>query len=181
MQVWLGTVVNRDLFRPTAEGEARLLVLIAAFSGRQEGLQGRTKLAKLDFLLRYPEFLERALLDRGAEPEVAAMATTERNPLEQRMVRYRYGPWDPSYFALLGSLIGRRLVEVIPYNRGLGYRATPDGRSLAKALGAEPAWSEIKERADLLKKHFDLSGSTLKDMVYRLFPEVADATWREAL
>lgn len=177
----MGAIVNRDLFRPTREGEARLLVLIAAFSGRQEGLQGRTKLAKLDFLLRYPEFLERALLDRGVDPEVVAMATVERNPIEQRMVRFRYGPWDPSYFALLGSLIGRQLVEVIPYSRGLGYRATPAGKALTKTLATEPAWSETKRRADLLKRHFDLSGSTLKDMIYRLFPEVSDAGWQEAL
>ncbi len=173
--------MNRDLFRPTKEGEARLLVLIAAFSGRQEGLQGRTKLAKLDFLLRYPEFLERALLDRGVDPESASSATKERNPLEQRMVRFRYGPWDPSYYALLGSLIGRQLIEVIPYSRGLGYRATPEGRALSKALSREPAWSELHERADLLKRNFDLAGSTLKDMIYRLFPEVSGASWQEAL
>lgn len=173
--------MNRDLFRPSGEGEVRLLLLIAAFSGQQAGLEGRTKLAKLDFLLRYPEFLERALVERGADPSAVAEATSERNPLEQRMVRFRYGPWDPSYFALLGSLIGRRLIEVIPYDRGLGYRATLAGRELAKTLGAEPAWAEIKLRADLLKKHFNLSGSTLKNMVYDLFPEVANASWTDAL
>jgi hypothetical protein len=30
------------------------------------------------------------------------------------MMRYRYGPWDPSYFAVLGSLVGRGLIEAIP-------------------------------------------------------------------
>ena len=30
------------------------------------------------------------------------------------MMRYRYGPWDPSYFAVLGSLVGRELIEVVP-------------------------------------------------------------------
>ena len=25
------------------------------------------------------------------------------------MIRYRYGPWDPSYYAVLGSLIGHGL------------------------------------------------------------------------
>ena len=181
MPIRLDGIVNRDLFRPTAEGEARLLVLISAFSGQQEGLQGRTKLAKLDFLLRYPEFLERALLHRGVDAEDAAEATSDRNPVEQRMVRFRYGPWDPSYFALLGSLIGRRLIEVIPYSRGLGYRATPDGQRLARELSLDPAWQQTKQRADLLKRHFNLTGATLKTMVYDLFPEVTDAAWRETL
>lgn len=173
--------MNRELFRPTAEGEARLLLLINAFSRQQEGLQGRTKLAKLDFLLRYPEFLERALIAKGVDPDDAAKTTTERNPVEQRMVRFRYGPWDPSYFSLLGSLIGRGLIEVIPYGRGLGYRATDKGRALAEELGGEPAFQQVRARSVLLKRHFNQTGATLKKMVYELFPEVTDASWREAL
>jgi hypothetical protein len=169
------------MFRPTAEGEARLLLLINAFSRQQEGLQGRTKLAKLDFLLRYPEFFERALIAKGVDPDSAAAATSERNPVELRMVRFRYGPWDPSYFALLGSLIGRGLVEVIPYSRGLGYRATDKGKSLARDLSSEPAFEQLATRSELLKRHFNQTGATLKQMVYDLFPEVTTAAWREAL
>jgi len=181
VSVRLGVVVNRELFRPTAEGEARLLLLINAFSRQQEGLQGRTKLAKLDFLLRYPEFLERALIAKGIDADEAAEATSERNPVEQRMVRFRYGPWDPSYFSLLGSLIGRGLIEVIPYSRGLGYRATDNGKALARDLGTEPAFAQLARRSELLKRHFNQTGTTLKNMVYELFPEVTDASWRELL
>jgi hypothetical protein len=47
-----------EAFAPTAEGEARLLLLIDAFSAGGEHLQGRVKLAKLDFLLRYPRFFD---------------------------------------------------------------------------------------------------------------------------
>ena len=77
------------------EGEARLLLLIDAFTGPNRTLQGRVKLAKLDFLLRYPQFARRALAERnravGDEPEV------DEDNIEGRMVRYRYGPWDPAY------------------------------------------------------------------------------------
>jgi hypothetical protein len=40
----------------------RLLVLLEAFGGRRgdQPIEGLTKLAKLDFLLRYPVYLERA-------------------------------------------------------------------------------------------------------------------------
>src|SRR4051794_14211516 len=107
-----------DLFRPSAESEARLLLLINAFTTATRSLEGRTKLAKLDFFLRYPAFFERALGIRsaGATVEVAA---SERHNVESRMVRYRYGPWDPAYFALLGSLIGRGLVVPVPDSRGI--------------------------------------------------------------
>jgi len=41
----------------------RLLVLLGAFSKSEEDstIEGLTKLAKLDFLLRYPVYLEKAL------------------------------------------------------------------------------------------------------------------------
>lgn len=72
-----------DLIRALAELEqspelhlARLLVLLGEFggadgTGRVEGL---TKLAKLDFLLRYPAMLERALVRRHASTH------SERSP-----------------------------------------------------------------------------------------------------
>ena len=47
------------------ESEARLLLLIDAFTQANLSLQGRVKLAELDFLLRYPQFYRRALRLRG--------------------------------------------------------------------------------------------------------------------
>ena len=61
------------------------------------------------------------------------------SPLESRMMRYRYGPWDPSYFAVLGSLVGRGLIEVVPAEstNALGYRTTEAGAALGDC---EPPW-----------------------------------------
>jgi hypothetical protein len=171
--------VNPDLFRPTAEGEIRLLLLIDAFSNQAGGLQGRTKLAKLDFLLRYPAFFQRALAERSSSTNHVDLP--EANPIEQRMVRYRYGPWDPSYFALLGSLIGRGLIEVVPYDRGLGYKTTDPGATLAVRMRAQPSWSNTANAIKLLRRHFNLSGSTLKRLVYQWFPEVSSTRWRDEL
>jgi hypothetical protein len=156
------------------------LLLIDSFSRKAEGLEGRTKLAKLDFLLRYPNFLRRALQIRapGATPADAAEGV---DTIEERMVRYRYGPWDPAYFALLGALIGKGLVITVPGKRGVGYRTTPMGREVATRLASSDPWRETTERVQQIKKHFDLSGSTLKDFIYRHFPEVASATWGRRL
>ncbi len=175
-----GCHLRRELFQPTVEGEARILLLIDAFSSDTRGLEGRTKLAKLDFFLRYPPFLERAL--RIRKPEIKIDVTpTEANNIENRMVRYRYGPWDPAYFALLGRLIGKRLIQVIPASRGLSYKTTDLGRQLAQKLAKDDSWAEIAQRALLLKRHLDLKGSNLKDFIYQNFPEVSDATWGDRL
>ena len=97
------------------------------------------------------------------------------------MVRYRYGPWDPAYFALLGRLVGKGLVQPMPYPRGIGYGATQMGRSMAAALKSEPAWHDTAGRIEDLRQHFDLSGATLKKFIYENFPEVSQATWGQVL
>src|SRR6266487_3413996 len=112
MRICMAAMMDPTLYRADIEAEARLLLLISAFTRPTHGLQGRTKLAKLDFLLRYPEFFRRALAARGRP--IPDAPEPEENNIERRMVRYRYGPWDPAYFALLGSLLARGLIETVP-------------------------------------------------------------------
>lgn len=167
-------------FDPSAESEARILLLIDAFSGGERGhVQGRTKLAKLDFLLRYPRYLRRALARRNIEG-----LTSEEDPstIEQRMVRFRYGPWDPAYFAILGSLVGRGLVEVVHMPKYIGFRTTDLGKQLAREIGGTEVWADVAQRSKLLRRAFGTqSGQFMKHFVYENFPEVTQATWGESL
>ncbi len=165
---------------PTSEGEARLLLLIDAFSTRRSSLEGRTKLAKLDFLLRYPPFLRRALAVHAPQQQWP-LADPDEDNIENRMIRYRYGPWDPSYFAVLGRLFGKGLVELVPIRGGLGFRTTQQGSRLAATLAATEPWAESQVLIGLLKRHFNLAGTTLKSFVYKHFPEVTAAKWGEEL
>src|SRR5579872_7279082 len=77
----------------------RLLVLLSTFVGKDErgSVEGLTKLAKLDFLLRYPVNLERALQVRAGKGKEARVEEYERKSIESSMVRYRFGPWDFRY------------------------------------------------------------------------------------
>jgi hypothetical protein len=178
--------ISRDRFRPTREAEARLLLLIDAFSRKSNGtprfLEGRVKLAKLDFLLRYPDYLQRILTAHGARPADVATIDSGEAPLDSRMMRYRYGPWDPSYYAVLGSLIGRGLVDVTPLSgsTGFGYRTSDKGCELAANLRDDEIFNRTSNRLKLLRRYLDLSGTTLKRYVYEL-PEITDATWHEEL
>lgn len=179
---------DRLQFRATPESQARVLLLIDAFTHLRGGglrqLEGRVKLAKLDFLLRYPHHLARVLALRGVDQTVVSAVEDieDSAPIDSRMMRYRYGPWDPAYYAILGSLIGRGLVEALPLavGSGFGYRTTERGAEVAAGLRNDESYSELGNRAHILRRYLDKSGSTLKDLLYRL-PEVADATWREEL
>lgn len=167
-------------FRTIPDSEGRVLLLIHAFSGTTEKprvLEGRVKLAKLDFLVRYPKYLRRVLRDRDVSEKVLATVDEEPAPLQDRMIRYRYGPWDPAYYAVLGSLIGRGLVEPIPFKHGIGYRVTDRGRQLAAGLVEDDTWASVRRRTLATRRYLDLSGTTLKDLLYEAIPEMTNADW----
>jgi len=172
---------SRAAFAGTLDGEARLLLLIDAFSGGAGGLQGRTKLAKLDFLLRYPRFFVRAMEARNADV-VAELDPAEENNIESRMVRHRYGPWDPSYYAVLGALAGRGLITTVPARNYRGIKTTELGGRVAAELRASEAWEPVADRARQLRRTFpDHTGTFLKNFIYEHFPEVTRASWGERL
>lgn len=179
-------VSRRARYRSSRDAEARLLLLIDGFSHARTGprtLEGRVKLAKLDFLLRYPRHLAAVLSNRG-DGTAASRADLigQDSPLESRMVRYRYGPWDPSHYATLGSLVGRGLIEVVPAagSQALGYRTTDLGAAFANGLMQDGAFEDVRHRIVLLRRHLDLTGENLKRILYEL-PEVANASWHEEL
>ena len=171
--------MRKELFQPTLESEARLLLLISAFSNGSKSLQGRTKLAKLDFLLRYPQFFKRAISIKAPNASINDLDAPET--VESRMVRYRYGPWDPVYFAVLGRLVGKGLIRVVPARNGTGYKTTALGNVVATRLSATTVWADVTVRLRLLRKYFDLSGNSLKTFIYENFPEVTSADWGEKL
>lgn len=172
--------MNAALFRPTDESEARLLILIDTFTTPTTSLEGRTKLAKLDFLLRYPDRFRLALQRRAPSEEWPEEISADPT-IEGRMVRYRYGPWDPSYFALLGRLVGRGLITAVPGSRTISYRTTDEGRAVARGLRATPAWQDTAKLTTLLKRHFNLTGTNLKTLIYENFPDIAGASWGKLL
>jgi|SRR6266567_1397333 len=172
--------MRKELFMPSIEGQARLLILIQAFTTPAKSLEGRVKLAKLDFLLRYPNYFDRLLGIRAPASQMQSVSRSAET-IESRMVRYRYGPWDPAYYSLLGGLIGKRLVAGVPTGRGIAYRVTPLGQHVAGILEASEVWQPVAQRAKLLRRYFDLSGTTLKALIYEHIPEVTAASWGEAL
>lgn len=153
----------------------RLLVLLRAFAGASgaDSVDGLTKLAKLDFLLRYPALLERALHARGAKAADVQVLNHERTSVESRMVRFRYGPWDFRYRRFINLLVGMGLVRVELDGRTIRLSLTTKGVDLSGLISKTPSFADVDRRAQLLKRHCDLSATNLMRFVYETFPEIA--------
>jgi hypothetical protein len=176
-----------DKARQEAEAAAyhqgRVLLLIDTMAGKNGMLDGLTKLAKLDFLLRYPVFLKQVadsgkirglILDGETSP-----TREEERAVESRMIRYKYGPWDDRYYVIIGALVGRGLVEYVPGRGRVALRPTQGGRAIATVLASDPAWRRTAARCAVLRKAFArTSGNALKDLIYQELPDVVDRPHR---
>ena len=162
---------------------ARILILIKAFSG-DDGtgtIEGLTKLAKLDFLLRYPVYLERALNVKNASTKKVMIADHERNSVESSMVRFKYGPWDFRYRMFLNSLIGKGLLKINVEGRTIVIGITDKGLDVADKFLQLDDFTDIVRRAAILKTHFDYKATYLMNFIYDTFPEIATLRFGETI
>lgn len=162
---------------------ARLVILLNALGGKkQKPVDGIMKLAKLDFLLRYPTYLERALVAAGYNRADAEVQEHERTSIESKMVRFRYGPWDGRYRRWIGILYARGLASTHLQGRTVYVGLTPAGERIAHILNATQSLEAQRTRAEALRKAFGhYSGTKLKEFIYRVFPEIIDLKWGEEI
>lgn len=153
---------------------ARLLVLLRAVGGKRlKAVDGITKLVKLDFLLRYPGYLERALRSLGLDPDAAHVLPHERDTIESSMVRYRYGPWDARYRRWLALLEAKGLVSTTVVGRTVQISLTPPGIDAASQLAGAEAMRDIDHRSAVVAKAVGgFTGTKLRQFVYDTFPEL---------
>lgn len=162
---------------------ARLLLLIDAFGNNDnEGsIEGLTKLAKLDFLLRYPVMLERALEAKGRTVRDVHLEDHERQSVESEMVRYRFGPWDHRYREFLNILVAKGLAAVSIEGRKVVIMLTNEGRKVAKELSSIPIFEPYVRRSTLLKRNFDMTATNLMRFIYQTFPEIVTLRSNKAI
>lgn len=149
---------------------ARILLLLrcCGSQNRSNGLyriDGLTKMAKLDFFVRYPEFFAKvADILGGSRENVLGI-------VESAMVRFHYGPWDQRYYHILAYLEGRSLIKVSK-DKGFQLELTENGAVIAESLRLNKDYENIcthmKEVKNLLGNK---SGSSLKNLIYKTFDE----------
>jgi hypothetical protein len=186
--------MSLSLVRAVAETEnldslhvGRLLVLLGSADERKrssatkaQAVEGITKLAKLDFFLRYPTYLERALTALGKPPSLAKVESRERTSIEAKMVRFRYGPWDSRYRRWLGLLHARKLVNISVQGNTVMIGLTDQGRALAAEMSATDAFQDLAERSEVILKNLGgMSATKLKNFVYQVVPEITTMEWGE--
>jgi hypothetical protein len=163
-----------DLDEQPVLHKSRLLLLLYAFAGENNkgAVEGITKLAKLDFLLRYPTMLKHALEVKGASTRNLSIEDHELYSVESEMVRYRFGPWDHRYRLYLNLLVGEGLIKVISEGRKVVIALTYNGFVFANKLSANPLMKIYTIRAGILKRHFDMTSTSLMNFIYDTFPEI---------
>lgn len=162
---------------------ARLLILLQEAGGRtNKPVEGIMKLAKLDFLLRYPNCLERALRAAGKDPDKAHVQAHERDTVETKMMRFRYGPWDKRYRRWIGLMLARGLAVTYVKGRTVHVALTERGREVALELAQTEEFSDLKLRSNLIVKAVgSKSGTGLKDFIYHVFPEILEMKWGDEI
>lgn len=157
----------------------RLLLLIA-YCGSPENspkIKGRTLLAKLDFFIRYPSYLDKVVYKQTGKnlDELAGqiLKEEEKNNIETRMIRYKYGPWDNLYYQILIYLIAKNLISIEIEKEVELFSLTDAGKEIVETLSNNPVFEQIILRAKILKKIFPRwNGSSIKAFIYDNFPEI---------
>lgn len=147
---------------------ARLLLLIL-LCGRNQQISGLTKLAKLDFFVRYPAFFNRVLSknDSRLEVDIEGLGSNE-----SAMIRHHYGPWDPRYYQVLAYLEGRDLIVVNKEEKAFIFSLTSQGSSIAKRFAEDGAFEQITTHMKRVGGEFGKkTGHWLKNLIYRVFAE----------
>jgi hypothetical protein len=176
-------VIDRSAaLRDLALQQLRVLSLIhqvSAAPGNASKLDSLTKLAKLDFLVRYADARPsvRAALDgEPLPPEVALRSAIP-------MIRHKYGPWDDIYYPVIGALVGRGLARYVKSrNRGVGLALTKEGNELFAKLNQNSEWSSTIEEISQVAAEFGrYSGNKLKDAIYSSVPAALDVAHKSVL
>ncbi len=160
----------------------RLALLIAVVG--TPGIEGRTKLAKLDFFVRYPDYLLKAAKIEGKQTAVEEIKhIINLSPtIESQMIRYKYGPWDQKYYLVFAYLSGKDLIVIQQKSNMDIFLLTERGSRLTDNLIKQQEFHLLVERCRIVKEVFrDASGTHLKDFIYRHFPEVVQLPQRQAI
>lgn len=152
------------------EFHAARLLLLMQYCGTAGRIDGLTKMAKLDFFIRYPDFFEVARVAITKNPSDAAPSANAQQAVEASMVRHHYGPWDKRYYHVLAHLEAKQLINVAKEKKSYQISLTALGKDRAKLLAERSSFAPLVARLNQVKKVFGAkSGTYLKDLIYRLF------------
>lgn len=154
-------VVADDLL----EFHAARLLLLFRLCGTNNRIDSLTKMAKLDFFVRYPQFFDEVCEYLGER------SGSRTDAVESSMVRFHYGPWDRRYYHVLAYLRAKNLISVTrEKSNAFSFELTDVGRKTADELGSKEAFAPIAAQMNSVKEVLGRkSGSALKNLIYKVF------------
>ncbi len=148
------------------EFHAARLLLLFQICGIKGQIDGLTKMAKLDFFVRYPQFSQKASRALGKNFEPTS------DSVESAMIRYHYGPWDHRYYHTLAYLRSRGLLVVRKKGKAYEMTLTTLGMKVAAQFEELDEYGSLVEQMRNVGRIFGkMSGSQLKNLVYKVFDE----------
>jgi hypothetical protein len=143
----------------------RLALLLKTCGGTAGAINGLTKMAKLDFFVRYPDFFDE-LTAQNRSPSAVS------KPVETAMVRHHYGPWDKRYYHVLAYLESRDLISIKRSGKSFRIALTKHGKAAATTLANAPQFRSLREQMERVASALgSKSGNELKKMIYARFTE----------
>lgn len=168
--------------------QLRVLLLVTAVSSEPEHnrkLDGLTKLAKLDFFVRYPALAAVLLDDLEADDRMHVSDVERLSPttVQDPMTRYKYGPWDDRYYPVIGALVSRGLVRYAKGKRGsVALVPTEVGKALAAEVAVDNVWREVADRcAAVAEASRGMTGNALKELIYDRLADLMDRPHRAVI
>lgn len=142
---------------------ARLLLLLNV-CGKDGVIDSLTKMAKLDFFVRYPKFFNEIC-------EYLGEITVKTNhSLGSAMIRYRYGPWDQRYYHVLGYLEARGLIEIQKQGKAFQIMLTLQGKNISNLIEQNVDFKPLLEHMVSVKNVLGkYRGKAIKDLIYQIF------------
>ncbi|WP_413302783.1 hypothetical protein AA0X95_24690 [Bacillus sp. 1P10SD] len=155
----------------------RILILIDKMAGRnqKQTIDGINKLVKLDFLLRYPVALERALMKLKKEMDILKIdiKVYERVSVETNLMHFNYGPWDSRYRRFLTILETKGLITYIISGNTVNVVISQIGHKTVEDISSCSEFQDYVIRSGLIKKNFgSYSSKKLINFFYEVFPEM---------
>jgi|GEM_PF-6511853 len=185
------SVVTRRLENNVPIRAARILLLLKYCSDEANGdaiITGLTRLAKLDFFLRYPKHLMTAIEAVVDTPELREQFI-RRIPVEEAtlmfnklMTRHHFGPWDHNYYNVFAYLTSKGLISVSKSESTYVFRLEQAGYRAVSMLEQNRNFDGYVRLAQTLGEVFgDYLGSQLKQFIYDHFAAIANAKLGETL
>jgi hypothetical protein len=176
-QVPMGRMLLADDITDFHASRILLLIFICGkedTKSKQIKIDSLTKLAKLDFFIRYPAFFERVTIEHTTNEPNTNKSKLENKSVESKMVRFHYGPWDNRYYQVLPFLEARNLItiEKDPNHNNFIFYLSEYGKKVATDFKNDNNFNLLVNRiTDVNKSLGNLSGNKLKLLIYDIFKE----------